>query len=180
MRRSSVSLAATMIALLAFSQAAWAAKPIHEKFTVNETFTEELCGVEVTTNVLVKGNVIIRSDGTVIDVSRLNITSTDADGDWVSNFVAGPVKFTETINPDGTVTFRSVHSGIQARLRSSDGPLYMDRGRIIFETTIDFGDPEDPEDDVVVSDEIVFQAGPHPEADSGFTLFCDAVLSVLE
>jgi hypothetical protein len=78
------------------------------------------------------------------------------------------------------VTFRNVQSGIQQRWRSSEGPLYMHRGRIIFETTVDFGDPEDPEDDIVVSDETLFQAGPHPQADSGFALFCDAVLSILE
>jgi hypothetical protein len=76
-------LAATVVALLAFSQAALAAKPIHDKFTINETFSVEVCGVEVTTNVRVWGNIIVRSDGTGIDASRVVVTFTDADGDWV-------------------------------------------------------------------------------------------------
>jgi len=180
MRRVSAGFVLAMVAAVLSVQLAVAAKPIHEKFEVDDTFSENLCGIEVTTRLLIKGNVLIRDDGTVLDTSLIRVRWTNADGDWVTNMVAGPFRFTTIENADGTVTFRTAISGVHSKLRTSEGlTAAFDRGRIIFETTVDLNDPEDPEDDVVISDEIVFQAGPHPEADSGFTLFCDVIQDAL-
>jgi hypothetical protein len=65
-------------------------------------------------------------------------------------------------------------------VRSSDGltPAF-DRGRAVIREVIDLNDLEDEQDDVFLSSEILFQAGPHPEADSGFELFCEVVVDVL-
>jgi len=49
----------------------------------------------------------------------------------------------------------------------------------VLRDVIDLNDLEDEEDDVFVSSEILFQAGPHPEADSDFALFCEVVHDVL-
>ena len=180
MRRVLRPLMLTALVLLLSAQVALGAKPIHEKFVVDETFEDNLCGIEVTTRLLIKGNVLIRDDGTVLDTSLIRVRWTNADGDWVTNMVAGPFRFTTIENADGTVTFRTAIRGVHSKLRTSEGlTAAFDRGRIIFETTVDLNDPEDPEDDVVISDEIVFQAGPHPEADSGFTLFCDVIQDAL-
>ena len=48
-----------------------------------------------------------------------------------------------------------------------------DVGRIVFATVIDCnGTPTDVSDDEFLSQTIESISGPHPEAESGFTLFC--------
>jgi len=69
--------------------------------------------------------------------------------------------------------------GMPERIASSEGVLLKDVGRIIFETRIDTQGTEDPTDDVFVSERIVSVAGPHPEADSDFTLFCEIISAAL-
>jgi hypothetical protein len=41
------------------------------------------------------------------------------------------------------------------------------------------GTPTDTEDDVFISQSIESVSGPHPEAESGFTLFCEVVVPAL-
>ena len=55
-------------------------------------------------------------------------------------------------------------------------PLLMDAGRLVFAFLIDHGGtPGDPDDDVLISRDVVFQAGPHPDLDSDFELFCEVI-----
>jgi hypothetical protein len=70
--------------------------------------------------------------------------------------------------------------GIAERLRSSDvlTPAF-DRGPVIFRDTVDLNDLEDPADDVFLGREVFFHAGPHPDLDSDFALFCEVVEDVL-
>ena len=178
MRRVSGPVLIAALMLLLSVQVALAAKPIHEKFVVDETIAENLCGIEVMTHIEIKGNVLIFSNH-VVDVSLIRITFTNSDGDWLENFIAGPVFIEEQLDGDIlTVTSRNV--GVHERLRSSEGlTAAFDRGQITFRDVIDLNDLDNPDDDVFVSSEILFQAGPHPEADSGFALFCEVVLEVL-
>ena len=178
MRRVLRPLLLTALVLLLSAQVALGAKPIHEKFVVDETFEDNLCGIEVVTRLQVKGNVLIFEDR-IKDVSQIRLTWTNADGDWLENFIAGPAFIEEQLDGD-ILTFTFRLAGIQERLRSSAGlTAAFDRGQITFRDVIDLNDLENPEDDVFLSSEIISQAGPHPEADSGFTLFCDVVQDVL-
>lgn len=188
MRRILLSLVTTVALLLLTAQLALAAKPVfHEVAQIDEILDppEELCGdpdtpgtgIPVTTHIQGTLNIMERSDGTFVDHSRFRITWTNAEGDWIVNDIAGQARFQPPIeNPDGTVTFIDQHRGVHERLRTSEGltPAF-DRGFITFITTIDFGDPENP----VLVDEEIIQHGPHPEADSGFALFCEVVTAVL-
>ena len=63
----------------------------------------------------------------------------------------------------------------------SDGTVAIkDVGRIVLATVIDYnGTPTDTEDDVFISQSIESVSGPHPEAESGFTLFCEVVVPAL-
>jgi len=177
MRRVLRPLLLTALVLLLSAQVALGAKPIHEKFVVDDTFEDNLCGIEVVTRVQVKGNVLIFEDR-ITDVSQIRLTWTNADGDWLENFIAGPAFIEEQLDGD-ILTFTFRLAGIQERLRSSAGlTAAFDRGQITFRDVVDLNDLENPEDDVFLSSEII-QAGPHPEADSGFTLFCDVVQDVL-
>ncbi len=168
-------LLALVIAALS-AQAALGARPIHEKFVEDVTFEEELCGIPVTTELHVKGNVLIFEDRTV-DLSVVRVTWTNEEGDWLELFIAGPVVITEEWNGD-ILTLTADHRGLHHRLRSSEGidPATFDRGRIVFKAVIDFSDPEEP---VLISQDILFEAGPHPLAHSTTDVFCEAVTEAL-
>lgn len=170
------ALAATMLLLIA--QVALGARPIHEKFTIDESFPEELCGIEVMTHVEVKGNVLIFDDR-FVEVSRVEITWTNDDGDWLHNSVSGPVFIEERVEADIlTITIR--HAGVHSHLTSAAGQEQVfDRGTVTFVVTIDLNDLENEEDDVFLGFEVVKMAGPHPEVDSDFELFCEVVIDVL-
>ena len=178
MRRVLLPFALAAMVVLLTASFASAAKPIHEKFVIDETFTEDLCGIEVTTHLEIKGNILFFEDR-LIDLSLVRATWTNEDGDWLELFAAGPAFVQEQLDGDIlTITVRQ--AGVQERLRSSEGlTAAFDRGQIVFRVVIDLNDLEDPEDDVFLSFEIVFQAGPHPEADSDFALFCQVVHDVL-
>jgi hypothetical protein len=178
MRRvpSAALLAALALALTA--QLAMAAKPFHDKFTDEQTFSEELCGIPVTTHVVFSGN-FLGFEGRFIDTSHVRVTWTNVDGDWLKLFAAGAAIGTEELVGDIlTVTVRQ--AGVQERLASAGGltPAF-DRGQIVLRFVIDLNDLENPDDDVFVSSEVLSQAGPHPEADSDFALFCEVVQDVL-
>ena len=179
MRRSSVALALGLLLALASVTTALAAPPTHEKVKIDETFSEELCGIEVTTHLEINGNALFFPDGHLLDLSLVRITWTNDDGDWLTNFIAGPFSVTETLDGD-ILTVTATNIGVHELLRSADGiSAAFDRGRIIFVTVIDLNDLENPDDDVELSFETAFQAGPHPEADADFALFCEVVTDAL-
>jgi hypothetical protein len=184
MRRASVPLALATLLVLVSAQVAAAAKPFHDKFTEDVTFSENLCGISpttgipVTTHVQVRGNFLAFEDH-FVDLSQIRVTWTNADGDWLELFVAGRFFVTEELSGD-ILTVAFTASGIQERIRSTEGlTAAFDRGRISVRQVIDLNDPENFEDDVLVSFEVLFVAGPHPELDSDFTLFCEVVTDVL-
>jgi len=178
MRRASVTTALATLLVVVTAQVVAAAKPIHDTFTVDQTFSEELCGIPVTTHLQVKGNVL-RFDDHLVDLSQGTITWTNAAGDWLEYLATGAVFVTEELSGEIlTVTIRP--SGVQDRIRSAEGftPVF-DRGLVIFRLVIDLNDLEDPVDDVLISFEVLFQAGPHPEFEGDFNLFCQVVTDVL-
>ena len=165
---------------------AFAAKPLtfHENF--EETFEEELCGIPVIGHIQGVNNftVFFDQEGNevrVLGTGQAVVTWTNPEnGKTVSLSTAGSFQGTFEVNPDGTVTFTDTFAGLPENIFvSRRDKLVMDVGRITFTTTVDFGDPEDPEDDVLVSSEITFLAGPHPEAESDFTLFCEVITAAL-
>ena len=171
-------LLATLLTLASVSTTL-AARPFHDQAKIDETFPENLCGIDVMTHVELNLNIHEFADGHFVDNSLIRITWTNAEGVWLSNFAAGPASFTETLDGD-ILTVNEVHRGIHERLRSADGTsAAFDRGQIAFVTVIDLNDLEDENDDVTLSFDTVFQAGPHPEADSEFALFCEVVTEVL-
>ena len=169
-------LASTLVLLAA--QAALGARPVHDKFTIDESFTEELCGVEVTTHLALKGNVLIFEDR-LVDVSRAEITWTNDAGEWLRNSISGPVFVEEELDGD-ILTVTQRHAGVHSHLTSAAGqePVF-DRGTVTFVITIDLNDLENEEDDELLAFEVVSVAGPHPEIDSDFELFCEVVNDVL-
>ena len=180
MRPIRVAALSAAAALVLAAAPVLAAKGTHEQVRVDETFDEVLCGIPVTTNVRVTGPVNTTSGGRLTDNTRVVLTHTNAAGEWLRNMITGQFRQVVIENADGTVTFIDTHRGLHERLVSAGGiEAAFDRGQIIFRTTVDFHDPEDPEDDEVVDFEVTKQAGPHPDADSDFELFCEVVDDVL-
>ena len=178
--RLAAPVAVVCLLALAMAPAALAAKGTHEQVTIDDTSEEELCGIPVTTHLVVTGPVNTTSGGRVTDNTRVRVTWTNDDGTWLANDISGQFRQTETDNGDGTVTVVQTNRGVHERLRSADGiEAAFDRGQIVFRTVIDLHDPADPDDDEVIASDIPKQAGPHPDADSDFELFCAVVEDVL-
>jgi hypothetical protein len=164
--------------LLLTTQLVLGAKPSHERITVDETFSEELCGVEVMTHVTIKATVL-GFDDHFVDISRAVVIWTNDDGDWLRNSVAGPTFFQEQLDGD-ILTLTDRHAGVHSHLTSAAGQeAVFDRGTVTFVTTIDLNDLGDEDDDVFLGFEVVKLAGPHPEVDADFELFCEVVIDVL-
>jgi hypothetical protein len=74
----------------------------------------------------------------------------------------------------GTITFLTSSKGLPEQIKTPSGPvLTRDAGIITFADTFDLETGE------FISSELVLIKGPHPEADSDFTLFCEVVTEAL-
>ena len=160
-----------LAALLALPGGALAAKPaFHDHFT--ETFADNICGVAGTSTVTVN-NVVRFTDTSFKATGSFTLVFVADDGRTATLHSAGNTSGSTTENPDGTVTFVTTYKGLPEQIRGVKGVSTRDAGIISFIDTVDFS--TDPP--TVVSR--VIQHGPHPEADSGFALFCDAFLEAL-
>jgi hypothetical protein len=73
----------------------------------------------------------------------------------------------------GTITFMATNKGLPEKIKTPHGPVLLrDAGLITFVDTFDLATFE------FISSEIIVK-GPHPEADSDFTLFCEVVSEAL-
>ena len=74
----------------------------------------------------------------------------------------------------GTITFLTSYKGLPEKIQTAHGAVLLrDAGIITFADTFDL------ETGAFISTEIVVNKGPHPEADSDFTLFCDVITEAL-
>lgn len=175
LRRFAVPAGLAAAAVL-LSAPAHAASPQPEKFSFTDTFTEEdFCGTDadVTTTVSVKAiDFHNPKRGEFASVVQGKQTFTD-EGKTVIGHFAG--RLTGTIvsgEVEGAHTIALTHIGLPEQFRvKGGGVITRDTGRITFLVTVD-------EDGDFVSEEIL-RSGPHPQADSGFTLFCDVIPEAL-
>ena len=149
----------------------------------DDTFDEVVCGIPVTTHQVGRFSFLVKemagnSQPLFQQTLTVRLTWTNAEGDSLSLFVAGPYKDLSLVqNEDGTTTFTYAQSGIPEAIRDSEGNvLTKDVGRIVFADTWDLSDPENP---IFISGGVVSVAGPHPEADSDFALFCEIFVAEL-
>jgi hypothetical protein len=76
---------------------------------------------------------------------------------------------------------RTATTGLPEKLVLPDHTIVSkDVGRIVVVSVVDYnGTPTDADDDTLLSQSVVFQAGPHPDLDSGFELFCQNLVTYL-
>jgi hypothetical protein len=74
----------------------------------------------------------------------------------------------------GTITFVTSFKGLPEKIQTASGPVLLrDAGIITFADTFDLETGE------FISSEVIVNKGPHPEADSDFTLFCEVISEAL-
>jgi hypothetical protein len=170
--------AAALMLMAAPAGAAVGAKPIaqfHDHFT--ESFSDEICGIPVDTVIVVTDNFFVYEDDSFKDTSSFRATSTNpVNGKSVRISSAGQASGPPpTVDEEaGTITFLTSFKGLPEKIQTANGPILLrDAGIITFADTFDL------ETGDFISTEIVVNKGPHPEADSDFTLFCDVISEAL-
>lgn len=157
---------------------ALAAQPIerfHDHFT--DSFSDQLCGIEV--DVAVKGtdNFSLFADGSFKDTASVRGTVTNPlNGKSVIISSAGQATGPAPVVDEaaGTITFRPTFKGLAEKIQTAHGAVLLrDAGVISFADTFDLQTGE------FISSETIVNNGPHPEADSDFTLFCDVITGAL-
>jgi hypothetical protein len=154
-----------------------AAKPIeqfHDHFT--DSFSDEVCGIPVEIDVVATDNFFLYADGTFKDTSAFQTTFTNPEnGSSVIVSSAGQVTGPPPIIDEeaGTITFLTSFKGLPEKIQTAQGPVLLrDAGVITFADTFDLETGEFISSETIVN-------GPHPEADSDFTLFCEVITGAL-
>ena len=167
---------AALFVVVAIPGVALAAKPIeafHDHFT--DSFSDEICGIPVDIKVVVTDNFYLYADDSFKDTSSVKQTFTNpANGKSVLVSNAGNVSGTAIIDEvAGTITFVTTYRGLPEKIQTAHGAvLVRDAGVISFADTFDLVTGEFLGSEVTVN-------GPHPEADSGFVLFCEVITNAL-
>ena len=170
--------AAALLLTAAPAGAAVGAKPIeqfHDHFT--ESFSDVICGIPVDVVIVVTDNFFLYEDDSFKDTASFRSTVTNpANGNSVRISSAGQNSGPAPIVDEeaGTITFLTSFKGLPEKIQTAHGPVLLrDAGIITFADTFDLETGE------FISTEIVVTKGPHPEADSDFTLFCEVITEAL-
>jgi hypothetical protein len=173
-----VLLVALVTALVLLPTTALAAKPIaqfHDHFT--DSFSDEICGIPVDVDLVVTDNFFLYADGTFKDTSSFKATATNpVTGKSVVVSSAGQVTGPPPVVDEeaGTITFLTSFIGLPEKIQTAHGAVLLrDAGIITFADTFDLETGE------FISSETIVNKGPHPEAESDFTLFCEVISGAL-
>jgi len=155
-----------------------AARPIaqfHDHFT--DSFSDEVCGIAVDVDVVGTDNFFLYADDTFKDTSSFRTTFTNPEnGSSVIVSAAGQTAGSSPIIDEqaGTITFLTSFKGLPEKIQTAQGPVLLrDAGVITFADTFDLETGE------FISSETTVNNGPHPEAESDFTLFCEVITGAL-
>jgi hypothetical protein len=173
-----VALIATFAVLPA---GALGAKP--EIFHANFLDVEEnadVCGITV--DIVAKGvftdKAFFDQEGNFVrfmSTASVKVTFTAENGKSVIVQNAGQFTDVEPLIDEeaGTITFVTTFKGLPEKIQTANGPVLLrDAGLITFMDTFDLETGEFISSDVIIK-------GPHPEAESDFTLFCEVITEAL-
>jgi hypothetical protein len=171
-------LVALVTALVVLPAPALAAQPIeqfHDHFT--DSFSDEICGIPVDVGLVVTDNFFVYADDTFKDTSSVKTTFTNPEnGKSVVVSSAGQITGPPPVVNDeaGTITVLTSYKGLPEKIQTAHGAVLLrDAGIITFADTFDLETGE------FISFEIILNKGPHPEADSDGTLFCEVITGAL-
>jgi hypothetical protein len=172
-------LLASIMALAVVPGTALGAQPIqqfHDHFT-DDIPGADICGITADLHLVVTDNFFLYADGSAKDTSSFQQTFTNpVNGKSVVLSSAGLISFPTAIENEeaGTITFLSSFKGLPEKIQTAQGAVLLrDAGFITFANTFDL------ETGDFISSEVIVNKGPHPEADSGGTLFCRVISGAL-
>jgi hypothetical protein len=180
-KRAAVAVVAGFGLVMGLVSPASAGKPEQEREHV--VFVDEdqtICGInlDVVVDVTFFDKAFFDKDGNLIrfmaTASGSNTFVNDAGESVVVNF-AELNRETESIDEDaGTVTVTFSVRGLPEKISTPHGPtLTRDAGLITFVNVFDLATGR------LITEEIIVNNGPHPQADSNFTLFCEIITDEL-
>jgi hypothetical protein len=171
------ALVVALVTALAMAPgSALGAKPVaqfHDHFT--DSFSSEICGIPVDVEIVVTDNFFVYADDSFKDTSSVRQTFTNpANGKSIIVSSAGQVSGQAIVDEEaGTITFLTSFKGLPEKIQTAHGAVLLrDAGIITFADTFDLETGDFLGSEVTVK-------GPHPEADSDFTLFCEVVTAAL-
>jgi hypothetical protein len=174
-------LAAAFVFALA-PAAADAAAPLHEMGT-DGPFPDVVCGVPGTSTVTFNNVSTDLGNDSFFDRGRFSYVFTAAaTGKSITLKGAGPLRAQAVVDETaGTITFIETIAGVPELLKVTNGRvLSRDAGLVVGRVRVFKLDPVtgEPTGDAL-SDTWEFLAGPHPDLESDFELFCQRVEPVL-
>jgi hypothetical protein len=150
----------------------------HEHFT--DSFPDNICGIDGTSVVSGVDNFTVFANPPYdLDVDNFEINQTFTSAATGKSIVIHVAQhFTSNDLPidngDGTVTFVQSFTGLPEQIRLPNGPvLFQDVSTVVFTRIFDAATGD------FISQTVSGERGPHPDLDSGFTLFCDLVVPAL-
>jgi hypothetical protein len=177
MRKPGLAGLAVALVLALAPAGAGAAAPTHERGT-DGPFPDEVCGVPGTATVTFNNVLTDLGNDTVVSRGTFKYVFT-ADGTGKSITVSGSGRTTSQEVVDeaaGTFTLIETIAGAPELVRITNGPLLTrDAGLVVGRTRVFAIDPETGEPGELLSDTWTFLAGPHPDLESGFEVFCQVV-----
>jgi hypothetical protein len=143
---------------------------------VNQSFSTPLCGgIQVDATVVMTGNTFLYADGSSKITTSNRVTYTNPEnGKSVIVSSAGQRSGSAIVDEAaGTITIVSSLVGLPEKIQTANGPVLLrDAGLFTEKLTFDLATFD------LISDEIIIN-GPHPEAESDFTLFCEVITAAL-
>jgi hypothetical protein len=182
MSRRHVFIAAVAAATAATAMPSIAGAEPPDRFHAHFTDTLldiEVCGitVDIVFDVVITEQAFFDNQGN-FDRFMTNVsgreTWTADNGKSIRLQYSNQVVATEVIDEAaGTITFSDTFRGLPEKIMTRGGPvLTRDAGLITFTATFDL------ETGDLISEDVSF-TGPHPEAESDFTLFCEVITAAL-
>jgi len=173
------ALAVGVVAAFALTPgAALAAQPVqswHDHFT--DSFSDQLCGIGVDVQLRVTDSFSIFADGSVKGTGATRgVITNPLNGKSVVLSTAGQFSDVAPVIDEqaGTITLHPTAKGLPQKIQTEHGSVLLrDAGIISFAHTFDLDDGE------FISSQTTVNNGPHPDADSDFTAFCDVMSGAL-
>jgi len=171
-----------MVGVLSTTPAGAATPPQvdHGKFNTTLTGISDFCGLTVDIHFQATATFTVYFDSsgnlvrTQLEARVVQTITNEANGKVV--YLDGAWRTTDAdfvINPDGTITVVETIAGMPERVYTTHSDvLVKDVGLIAFEITFDSTGN-------FIDQQLIAEHGPHPEADSNFTLFCVAITTAI-